>query len=58
MDDSAWTPRCAWHWPGGYREGEVATRFAGKDPVGAIQKPYNLEALREFFAGLSAGPDA
>jgi two-component system, cell cycle sensor histidine kinase and response regulator CckA len=36
----------------GYAHEEVATRFAGKDLSGVLQKPYSLARLRELLVGL------
>ena len=36
----------------GYSEHEVAERFAGKGLAGFLEKPYQLQRLRETLAGL------
>jgi two-component system, cell cycle sensor histidine kinase and response regulator CckA len=40
----------------GYTHEEVASRFAGKDLSGVLQKPYTLARLRELLAGLLPEP--
>jgi len=46
----------------GYTESDITSRFAGKGPVGFLQKPYTLallqDALRTALGGAKAGANA